>query len=224
MKKLYVSNKDESVRMFKSDFLEAFTKVHYSVPLFVFIPVVVYSLYRAVMSDTLTFLAGIGMFVVGLATWTIVEYVMHRFVFHYEPPGKLGKELHFIFHGVHHDYPNDSKRLVMPPSMSIPLAIGFYFLFRSIISGDLFFPFFAGLVLGYLMYDMLHYAIHHVEFKGRMWNELKAHHLKHHFKDPDKGYGVSSKLWDIVIGSDFKKKNEKTRNQKEEIESELYNG
>lgn len=208
MKKLYVSNKDESVRMFKSSFLELFSKVHWSIPLFIFLPAISYLLYLGFISHQIGILQIGVWFLGGIGVWTVTEYVLHRWLFHYEPPGKLGKRMHFIFHGVHHDYPNDSMRLVMPPAVSIPLASLFYFLFRNVVEHDGFFPFFAGFLAGYLFYDMLHYAIHHAPMKGRIWMALKTHHLKHHFKDPDAGYGVSSPLWDIIIGSDFKNSKE----------------
>jgi len=205
MKKLYVSNKDESVRMFKSPFLELFSKVHWSVPLFVFVPIISYLMYQAFTSESIGLLQIAAWFVAGVVVWTVAEYFLHRFLFHYEAPGKIGKRLHFIFHGVHHDYPNDSWRLVMPPALSLPLAYAFYLLFRSVVPHDGFFSFFAGFLAGYLFYDMLHYAIHHAPMKGKIWMALKTHHLKHHFKDPDAGYGVSSPLWDVVVGTQFKK-------------------
>lgn len=202
MKKLYVSNKDESARMFESSFLEMFSKVHWSIPLVIFLPVISYFLYQGWMqnlpiSSILVWLA------VGLFVWSVTEYVLHRFVFHYQPPGDWGAKLHFIFHGVHHDYPNDSMRLVMPPAVSIPLAYLFYCLFNMLLPDATFFPFFAGFLIGYLCYDMLHYAIHHAPMKGKIWMALKTHHLKHHFKDPDNGYGVSSPIWDIIVGTQF---------------------
>lgn len=211
MERKYVSNKDESVRMFKSGALEIFTKVHFSVPLFIYLPVIGYCLYLSTFQKDLSLTGGIIAFLVGFVSWTIVEYVMHRFVFHYQPNSKVGRRLHFIFHGVHHDYPNDSLRLVLPPSASIPLALMFYFLFQSFIPETYLYPFFAAFILGYLIYDMLHYAIHHVNFKGRLWNVLKTHHLKHHYVDPDKGFGVSSPIWDVIVGSDFEKKKLETK-------------
>jgi len=206
MKKLYVSNKDESVRMFKSDFLEMFTKVHWSVPLIVYIPVLSYFIYQSYLIPEVNLLNGLGLFAGGLFAWTLAEYFVHRYIFHFTPKGAFMEWVHFTFHGVHHDYPNDSKRLVMPPAMSIPLALGFYFFFQLFL-GELYItPFFVGLVFGYLCYDMLHYAVHHANFKGKYWNELKAHHLKHHFKDDEAGYGVSSAIWDNVFGTNFKSK------------------
>lgn len=203
--------------MFKSPFLELFSKVHWSVPLFIFLPAISYLMYLAFTSPTIDLMPIAAWFLGGIGIWTVTEYVLHRWLFHYEPPGKLGKRMHFIFHGVHHDYPNDSKRLVMPPAVSIPLATAFYFLFRNVVVHDGFFAFFAGFLAGYLFYDMLHYAIHHAPMKGKIWMALKTHHLKHHFKDPDAGYGVSSPLWDLVVGSDFKHNKEQKEGRKQVI-------
>ncbi len=213
MAKLYVSNKDESVRLFKNNFLEMFTKVHYSVPLVIFIPVISYALYLGALSPQIGWLNGIGLFVGGIIMWTFTEYALHRYVFHYHPTSEFGKRIHFFMHGVHHDYPNDSRRLVLPPAMSIPLAIGFYFLFKAIFPGEFHYPFYAGFVLGYLVYDMIHYAVHHADFTNKYWIALKTHHLKHHFKDPDKGYGVSSPIWDVLVGSNFSPAKEKAQNK-----------
>ncbi len=208
MKKLYVSNKDESIRMFDSNFLEMFSKVHWSVPLFLFVPTISYFLYQGWQLDA-NLLQLFICLIMGIFMWSVTEYVLHRFVFHYQPPGEWGAKIHFIFHGVHHDYPNDSMRLVMPPAVSIPLAYLFYLLFNWLIIDVYLYPFFAGFLIGYLCYDMLHYAIHHAPMKGKIWMALKTHHLKHHFKDPDNGYGVSSPVWDIVVGTQFSKSKEK---------------
>jgi sterol desaturase/sphingolipid hydroxylase (fatty acid hydroxylase superfamily) len=115
-------------------------------------------------------------------------------------------KIHFIFHGVHHDYPSDSKRLVMPPSVSIPLAVLFYFLFKLILGGTLVAPFFVGFIAGYLFYDITHYAVHHFNIRNKFWLAIKKHHIRHHFENPELGFGVSSPLWDEIIGTNFPKK------------------
>jgi len=204
MKQHYVSNSEESSRMFKSDFLEMLSKVHYSVPLLLFVPAICYFLFQA-LTSSLSLLEGIVYYLLGFCVWTVTEYIMHRFIFHFEPSSKIGQRLHFIFHGVHHDYPKDRLRLVLPPVMSIPLSLSFYFLFRNLITADGFYSFFAAFLTGYLIYDMIHYAIHHVQMKGKLWNVLKTHHLKHHYVYPEKGYGVSSPLWDKIAKSEFPK-------------------
>ncbi len=205
MAKNFVSNKDETVRMFRNNFLESLSHIHFTVPLFIFVPFILYCLYQSVFVFSLGVLAILGFIILGLGVWTLTEYVLHRFVFHWMPPGKFGERLHFIFHGVHHDYPSDSKRLVMVPTVSIPLAALFYFLFYLILGKQDVMPFFSGFLAGYLFYDMTHYAVHHFNLRSKFWLELKHHHMIHHYKDPDNGYGVSSKFWDLIFRTTFKK-------------------
>jgi sterol desaturase/sphingolipid hydroxylase (fatty acid hydroxylase superfamily) len=206
MKKNYISNSSESIRMFKSNWMEALSKVHFTIPLFIYVPLIIYLSYLSLAGG-----AGIGNYAVyvllGLAFWTITEYMLHRYIFHFVPKSKWGLRLHFIFHGVHHDFPKDAKRLVMPPSASIPLAIAFYFLFTLFFHNQLhLFAFYSGFIAGYLVYDMLHYAMHHANFKSEILQKVKQHHMLHHYSDATKGYGVSSSLWDIILRSGFEKK------------------
>ena len=206
MKKNYVSNSSESVRMFKSDFMEALSKVHWTVPLYVFIPIIGFLCYMAFTQSTVGVTGFFGLFIAGLAFWTFAEYILHRFVFHFVPKAEWALRIHFIFHGVHHDYPSDAKRLVMPPSASIPMATILFLLFNWALPEGYIYSFFPGFLIGYLVYDISHYAIHHFNFKGGMWKRIKQHHMLHHYQDPSKGYGVSSPIWDKVFGSDFIKK------------------
>ncbi len=205
MKKNYVSNSEQSVRMFKNNFLEGLSKIHFSIPLFIYVPVNIYFTYKA-FANHISGGAFALYLVFGIFIWTATEYVLHRYLFHYVPKSKWGLRLHFIFHGVHHDYPRDAKRLVMVPSVSIPLAVAFYFLFKLFLAPTHLYSFFSGFILGYLAYDMTHYAIHHANFKTPFWKKIKQHHMLHHYSDPSKGYGVSSALWDKVFDSDFPKK------------------
>jgi len=207
--KRFVSNKDESAQLFESGFLELFTHVHWTIPLLVFLPVVSYFLYLGGINPVVSVQAIVGLFVAGVITWTFTEYILHRYVFHYEPRSVFGKRLHFLLHGIHHDYPNDSLRLVMPPVVSLPLATIFYFLFLLIIGGNFQPPFFAGFIVGYLCYDMVHYATHHAPFKGKVGLWVKHHHIRHHYQTDDYNYGVSSPLWDFVFGT-FREKGRTT--------------
>jgi sterol desaturase/sphingolipid hydroxylase (fatty acid hydroxylase superfamily) len=202
MAKQYVSNKDETVRLFKSDFVEFFSRVHWSIPLFVFVPVVFYFTYEALAVMQFSIPGFAAWFIAGLVVWTATEYFLHRFVFHFKPWGPVTERIHFLFHGVHHDYPMDSKRLVMPPALSIPLAFLFYFLYASIFRSYVT-PLFAGFITGYLCYDMTHYAIHHYNVHSPFWLAIKNHHVKHHFQDPTKGFGVSSPIWDYILHTNF---------------------
>ena len=155
-KKLYVSNAEESVRLFDNSVMEFLSKVHWSAPLITFLPIISYFFYRGAVSNELSILSFFGWMCLGLFIWTLTEYLLHRFVFHYHPSTEFGKKIHFIFHGVHHDYPCDRLRLVLPPSVSLPLAGLFFLLFRLFPMSAGFWPFFGAFLLGYLMYDMFH--------------------------------------------------------------------
>jgi sterol desaturase/sphingolipid hydroxylase (fatty acid hydroxylase superfamily) len=203
MPKNFVSNKDETVRMFDNDILEFLSRVHPSVPVIIYLPVIFYFLYIAAVNPTLTNLQIFLLVLVGLGVWTLTEYTLHRFIFHYEPKSPFGEKIHFIFHGVHHDYPNDSRRLVMPPSVSLPLAIIFYFLFYYLLGTNFVAPFFVGFLTGYLIYDMTHYAVHHFNMHNKFWLAIKNHHMRHHYMNSSKGFGVSSPVWDEVMGTNF---------------------
>jgi len=198
MSRLFVSNKNETVRMFESDFMEFCSHVHPATPVVLYGPVIALMLYLALVPNQLSLLVVLGFFVFGILTWTLLEYVIHRYVFHYEPKTRLGKLLHFIMHGVHHDYPNDATRLVMPPVISIPLAVIFYVLF-SLTLGRFGPAALAGFGFGYVCYDTIHYATHHFAMKRGVWRWLKQYHLRHHYHDDHAGYGVSSPLWDHVF-------------------------
>jgi len=196
----YVSNKNESVRMFESDFMEFFSHVHPATPHVIYLPLMSYMLYLAAGPREQALGTVAGLFLAGILIWTLVEYTMHRWVFHYEPTSRWGKQLHFMLHGVHHDYPNDASRLVMPPVVSLPLAVIFYTIFHFLF-GRFAPAAFAGLLAGYLFYDTVHYATHHFAMRRGVWLWLKKYHMRHHYQDDEVGYGVSSPLWDYVFGT-----------------------
>ena len=116
-----------SPRMFENPVLDSLSRVHPAVPPVIFVPAIVISFVLGVerIGVGRTLLA----VVLGYIVWTLTEYWLHRLVFHFEPEDGLGARLHWIIHGVHHDHPNDPMRLVMPPSVSVPLAAGFLGLF-----------------------------------------------------------------------------------------------
>ncbi|TNE33058.1 fatty acid hydroxylase [bacterium] len=197
-KKNFISNKDESVRMFKWSFMEALSKTHWSAPIFVFVPIISYFAYLG-FSQEMSVIYSLLMFLTGVFVWTFAEYALHRFVFHYEPKSNWGKQLHWMMHGVHHDYPQDAKRLVLPPGLSLLFSTILYLFFYLFIPIPTLYNFFAGFLLGYLVYDISHYALHHFSFKSNLFKKIKLHHMKHHYVDPNVGYGVSTPLWDYIF-------------------------
>src|SRR3954470_10460654 len=112
-----------SPKMFDNRLLDSLSRVHPIVPPLLFAPAIVISFLVGVQRIGLgdTILAVLA----GYVVWTLTEYWLHRLVFHFEPDKGIGARLHWIIHGVHHDHPNDPMRLVMPPSVSVPLTVLF---------------------------------------------------------------------------------------------------
>ena len=177
--------------------LDRFTRSRPLVPLLIFAPVILVlsALGVAILAP---WEAGL-FFVGGYAFWTFTEYWIHRSVFHLEPKSRLGARLHWIFHGVHHDHPNDPLRLVMPPIVTVPLAAGFFALFVSALGTGAGISTAAGFFFGYLLYDMLHYTLHHKRPRGRLGRRLHELHMRHHFEDDERCFGVSAPWWDTIF-------------------------
>lgn len=220
MPQYYVSNEDTSLRIFRSDLLESLSHVSWFVPHLIYLPVVAYLLYINSAAD-LSMSQRVLAFAIGMLVWTLSEYTIHRFVFHAPEhiefevrqtlaalqPGEpaLGaiRGWHHVFyffaHGVHHDFPSDAKRLVMPPSVSLLVAVLFWLGFRSLL-GPIWAPgTFAGFLVGYVIYDTIHYAVHHFGVRSRVMLYLKKLHFRHHYGDPKADFGISSPLWDFVF-------------------------
>ncbi len=191
----------QSIRLFENDFLERMSHVHPITPLLVWAPVVAWLLWRSVALHAVPALSLAALALAGMFTWTFVEYVFHRFLFHFPARSKAGKWLVFLFHGNHHDDPMDKTRLVFPPAGAIPIMGLLYLLFALLIPAPWVEPFFAGFVLGYLTYDYIHYATHQFHMRNPVAKFLKHYHLRHHFSRQPGRFGVSSPLWDIVFGT-----------------------
>jgi dihydroceramide fatty acyl 2-hydroxylase len=185
--------------MFDSRFLDRFTRVHPVVPVLIFLPVI--AVLFVTGAGRLGALDAVLLAVAGYAFWTLTEYWLHRVVFHFEPEGGVGRRLHWMMHGVHHDHPNDPLRLVMPPSASVPLALLFLGLFWVVLGYDAALAFGGGFLAGYLAYDMLHYHVHHHRPRTAAGRKLRELHMRHHFQDDETGFGVSAPYWDHVFGT-----------------------
>lgn len=198
MAAMFVSNKDETIPLFKNPVLEYFSHIHPATPIVAYGPVVAISLWFSVAATSI--LAALSVFVVGILLWTLTEYTIHRFAFHIHPVSDLGKKIHFLVHGIHHDYPRDSTRLVMPLLVSVPLSVLFFYAFKFAVSPH-HLALFAGFVFGYVAYDSIHYATHHWSMKNRAARFIKEYHMKHHYVDDNTAYGVSTPLWDYVFNT-----------------------
>jgi sterol desaturase/sphingolipid hydroxylase (fatty acid hydroxylase superfamily) len=160
-------------------------------------PFTLYMLYKA--THELGALAIAGWFALGMFSWTLLEYFLHRFVFHYEPnpESELQREAMFLIHGIHHDYPWDRDRLVMPPTVTAIIAVAVWFLFKFLGAAE--HAWMGGIVAGYVWYDLTHYYLHHAAPTTSFGKWLRRYHLVHHFQTPEVRYGITSPLWDLVF-------------------------
>lgn len=191
----------ESPRMFESDFLDFFSRTHPAVVAVLFLPTALALFMHSVIRVGVPAFQSLGLAIGGFVTWTLMEYWLHRTFFHWVPKGTWGERMHFLVHGVHHNWPKDKYRLVMPPAVSISMFFIFYGLFRIVVGPTYIWGFHAGFTVGYATYDLTHYYIHHYNPKSKYGLALKKHHMLHHFKDHDSRFGVSSKFWDRVFGT-----------------------
>lgn len=193
-----VKNKGQA-RLFHNEILEMLSKTHPVVIYSMYFPLVAFMLWSGAVHYGYTALHETALFVAGLLFWTLFEYIIHRYVFHMVVETAWGKKLSYTIHGVHHEYPRDKERLFMPPLPSLVIS-GIVFCLIYLLLGWHALAFFPGFIFGYMLYASMHYAIHAFappKFMKSLW---RNHHL-HHYKTPDKGFGVSSVLWDVVFGT-----------------------
>ena len=199
----------EPIRLFKSNFLEFFSHITPTVVLIVWVPILLFFLIRgvvlAVQYNTPFWHAPV-LFFCGWFFWTFIEYFLHRFIFHYHPRTERLKKFFFTFHGVHHAQPMCKTRLVMPPVISIPIGLLlyglFYGLFVAWLRQPVWFNFaFAGSTIGYIIYDIIHYTLHHAKSNSGYLAMCRRQHMRHHVKCPNMRYGVSIPIWDYIFGT-----------------------
>jgi dihydroceramide fatty acyl 2-hydroxylase len=202
------SRNSEPIRLFKSDFMEFFTHISPLTIIILWLPIAVLLLVYAVRnSSSPAFPVHIPLgFIAGLFLWTFAEYTLHRFLFHHKPTTPRQERIFFLFHGIHHAQPQVKTRLVMPFPVSIPLAAIFFGLFYLVLAVLLKAPQWvppltSGFLVGYLAYDLIHYATHHLPMRSGYAKFLKRYHMQHHYKDPNTRFGVSSPIWDWVFGT-----------------------
>jgi len=202
--KTIINNKGQA-RIFKNPYLEMLTKTRPWVIYAIYIPLNIFIVYYA--WSKLTYSAGLitVLFLTGMLSWSLFEYFTHRFLFHFQAKSRAGKRLVYIFHENHHEFPRDKARLFMPPVPSLLMASFVLLLFCGVsylLSGSSGYAlvFFSGFITGYLIYVSIHFAIHAYappKYLKALW---RNHHL-HHYKYPDKAFGVSSMLWDKLFGT-----------------------
>jgi sterol desaturase/sphingolipid hydroxylase (fatty acid hydroxylase superfamily) len=187
--------------MFESDFIDLFSRTHPLIVPLLFVPAAGFGFVRSMTHGGQSFLVTLALFAGGFVAWTLAEYWLHRLFFHWEPGGRWGERMHFLVHGVHHKWPRDKFRLVMPPAVSISLYFIFLGIFWVTLGPSYTWGFHAGFVVGYMFYDLTHYYLHHFSPKTEYGRTLKKNHMLHHFKDHESRFGVSNMVWDRVFGT-----------------------
>jgi sterol desaturase/sphingolipid hydroxylase (fatty acid hydroxylase superfamily) len=186
-----------SPRLFENPLLDKFSRVHWSMPLVVYLPCVAVLAFLSLGAMPMPFV--LGGLVLGYAIWTLIEYFGHRYLFHFEFPGRFGQRIHFLIHGVHHVHPNDPLRLVMPPLLSGPIMLSAFAVTTLLFGHPFGYAVLTGFLVGYLAYDMTHYYVHHAEPTTRLGITLRRLHMLHHFRDPTRNFGVSAPWWDKIF-------------------------
>jgi dihydroceramide fatty acyl 2-hydroxylase len=193
-----------SPRMFKVDWIEKyFSRVRPWHVVLIWGPYIAWLLAHGGRDAHLSRGALVGMFALGVLGWTLLEYLLHRRVFHWKPNEKVEwqRDASWLIHGIHHDYPYDPDRLVMPPIVTAAIALVLWWPLKAVLGPHLHYPFFAGLVAGYVWYDLTHYYLHHAVPRTAAGKWLRKYHLVHHFQTPGVRYGITSPLWDHVFGT-----------------------
>ncbi|GJJ70992.1 4-hydroxysphinganine ceramide fatty acyl 2-hydroxylase [Entomortierella parvispora] len=195
-----------SAKIFGSPFLEVFTKTPwYMIPIF-WLPIIAYNVNKSLEAG-LTTDQSATIFFGGMIFWTFAEYMIHRFLFHVDdmlPDSSAWLVAHFLLHGIHHYLPMDRLRLVMPPALAVALAIPLNKMAHTLLPEPQAYAGISGLFFGYVLYDMCHYYLHHARPFKFHFKEMKTYHLKHHYGDYEGGYGITSKVWDKVFGTELK--------------------
>jgi sterol desaturase/sphingolipid hydroxylase (fatty acid hydroxylase superfamily) len=198
----------QRIRLFQNDLLERFTLISppaFAVTWTIFLGCAVYASWGVT-----GFASTIGLVALGLLIWTLFEYVMHRFLFHLKLPSALWRKLVFITHGNHHSMPGDPYRNIMPPVVSVGLSSLIWLLFVELI-GPAGSVLFLGFGIGYVIYDVIHYACHQLPMRGRILGALRQHHIRHHYAKTEGNFAITAIVWDRVFGTYIPKK--KSRKQ-----------
>ena len=142
------------------------------------------------------------LFVIGLFSWTLLEYILHRFVFHWQPRSRRLRDRIEVLHVRHHESPRDLDRLFVRPIYSIPISAlvfsGVYVALGDVFSASIAM---AGLWTGFLYYEFVHYQVHCTYSTVAFLTFQRSRHYHHHFMDPSICFGVTTPLWDWVFGT-----------------------
>lgn len=184
------------LKLFESRWLERQTMI--SAPAFIalwamLLPLIAYS-----APGTVHWTTALTLVMAGMIVWTLTEYGLHRFLFHWRAGSQMMKRLVYILHGNHHNVPNDPWRNLMPPIVSLPVG-GVIWATMLSLFGPMGSWLFLGFMTGYVIYDLLHYACHQRPMKGPLLRKFRNHHLRHHYSRKHGNYAITGLIWDSLF-------------------------
>jgi sterol desaturase/sphingolipid hydroxylase (fatty acid hydroxylase superfamily) len=136
----------------------------------------------------------LAMAAIGLALWTLVEYFIHRILFHNVP----------FFRDLHDAHHKNPKALIDSPIWSSLTIVFVVVLAPSawLFGTHLGTAFTFGMALGYFMYSIVHHAMHFWAFPhDSYFYRAKHRHALHHYSEIDGNFGVTTPFWDYVFGT-----------------------
>ena len=196
-----------SAQLFQNPVLERLSHTHIALPVGIFALTTVLSLYYGLTHGFMSAVSAFGLFLLGLLAFTFIEYLVHRYVYHIPATTPGRAKFQYTMHGVHHEYPKDKTRLAMPPIITVFVASLLFFIFR-LVFGSYAFGLLGGFTFGYASYLFVHYAIHAYSPPKNFLKVWWTHHSQHHYRQDEVAFGVSSTLWDHIIGTMPSKKAE----------------
>jgi 4-hydroxysphinganine ceramide fatty acyl 2-hydroxylase len=199
MKNFKIDNKG-TVKLFSNKILERLSRTNFLFPVIVFAALSALFLVLSFFDNGINFRYALWLFPLGWLSFTLVEYLIHRFLFHFHATTEKELDLQYKIHGVHHEFPRDKDRLVMPPVISVMLAFAFYYLFKLLMDdyGKLFF---SGFIGGYSVYLVIHYAVHALKPPKNFFKFFWKHHSLHHYDSVHSAFSVSLPLWDYLFNT-----------------------
>lgn len=184
--------------LFKNPILERLSRTNTAVPVTIFLSFSIFLMVWGFLYSPLSAFTQIAVFLVGLLLFSLIEYLVHRYVFHMITNTKLRERIQYTFHGVHHEFPKDTSRLAMPPVVSVVIVTSLYFIFKFLM-GPFTYGFLPGFIIGYSLYLIVHHVVHAYQPPGNFFKALWINHGIHHYKDHERAFGVSSPLWDYIF-------------------------
>ena len=204
MKDFKIDNQGTTT-LFRNPALEKLTRTHFATPVIFYLLLAAGFIIYALVVVKLHVLPLLLLYLTGVFSFSFVEYLIHRYIFHFNATTEKQLELQYHIHGVHHEFPRDKDRLVMPPILSALIAVLFFTIF-SLTMGKFTYAFFPGFISGYSFYLLIHYAVHALKPPRNFLKFWWKHHSLHHYSSIHTAYSVSMPLWDHLFGTMPKKK------------------